>query len=183
MKRIILVALVFWGCNKTSAQDINFGLKGGLNFCTLVGSDQSKLFLGANLGGYIEIKESNKFSFQPELLVSIQGARTDGYTRKLKYVYIPLMTKYKITEKINIQAGPQIGFLTSVKYNNYEVKERYNSIDFGVNLGVGYELSENMFLEARYCNGLIPTKKEKDLDPGESETKNAVVQLSVGYRF
>lgn len=181
MRRTILAVIAICGFTAANAQEMKPGIKGGLNLCTLDGSDESRLLLGANLGCFVEIKESDKFSFRPELLVSIQGARTDGYTIKLKYLYIPLMTIYKITEKFNVQAGPQIGLLTSAKYNNYERKERYNSFDFGVNLGVGYELSENMFLEARYCKGLTTTIKE--LVPGETATKNAVIQLSVGYKF
>jgi opacity protein-like surface antigen len=181
MKNTILAVIAICGFTFASAQEMKIGVKGGLNLCTLAGSDQSRILVGVNLGGFVEFIESDKFSFQPELLISIQGANIDYYAIKLKYITIPLMTKYKIAENFNIQAGPQVGLLTSVKYNTIEAKDRYNSFDFSVNLGVGYELSENMFLEIRYCKGL--TQTQKDMFPGETATKNAVVQMSVGYRF
>jgi hypothetical protein len=55
------------------------------------------------------------------------------------------------------------------------------SIDFGINFGAGYDFTKKMFLDLRYNLGLAQT--QKSLDPGEAIAKNAVIQLSLGYKF
>jgi len=181
MKKIILSALAVCAFTCANAQDMKFGVKGGLNSSTLSGAEGAKSIMGIHLGAFAEFKVSDKFSVQPELLYSMQGAKNDMVTFNFNYINIPVMAKYAVAEKFNLQAGPQIGFLMSAKYDSVDVKETTKSLDFGVNFGAGYDLSENLFLEARYNLGLAQTQKE--LTTGETAIKNAVLQLSVGYKF
>lgn len=181
MKKLFLSALLLAGTCLIQAQDMKFGVKGGLNSSTLSGSEGAKSIIGIHVGGFAEFKVSDKFYVQPELLFSMQGAKYDGGTFNLNYINIPLMAKYAIAEKFNLQAGPQIGFLMSAKAASVDVKDMTKSLDFGINFGAGYDLSENLFLEARYNLGLAQTQKE--LAPGETAAKNAVIQLSLGYKF
>lgn len=181
MKKIILSAVAICAFTFANAQDMKFGVKGGLNSSTLSGAEGAKSIVGIHLGGFAEFKVSDKFSVQPELLFSMQGAKNDVYTLNMNYINIPVMAKYAVAEKFNLQAGPQIGFLMSAKAESTDVKDSMKSLDFGLNLGAGYDFTEKMFLDLRYNLGLAQT--QKDLMVGETASKNAVIQLSLGYKF
>lgn len=111
----------------------------------------------------------------------MQGAKSDFGTLNMNYINIPVMAKYAVADKFNLQAGPQIGFLMSAKYEGVDVKELMKSMDFGINLGAGYDLTEKMSLDLRYNLGLAQTQKE--LMTGDTAAKNSVIQLSFGYKF
>ncbi len=180
MKKIILTAAAVFAFSFANAQDMKFGVKGGLNSSTLLGVDGAKSLIGVNLGGFVEFKVSDKFSVQPELLYSMQGVKTD-MELKLNYINIPVMVKYAVADKFNLQVGPQIGFLMSANLDGVDYKDNLKSIDFGVNFGAGYDFTKETFLDLRYNLGLAQT--QKSLDPGEAVAKNAVIQLSLGYKF
>jgi opacity protein-like surface antigen len=209
MKKIILAIVAIFIFGTASAQEPKFGLKGGLNLATLNGDvEDAKSLLGVHFGAFVEFKISDKFSFQPELLYSMQGAKSeysedfegDFYSEKLTlnlgYLNIPLMAKYFASEKFYVEAGPQIGFLLSAKadgsytesfggetftetVNGENVKEDFQSLDFGLNFGLGYEFTGNLFLGARYNLGLSNVFKDSD----EFKATNGVFQISVGYKF
>ena len=204
MKKIILTVAAVFAFGFANAQEFKFGAKTGLNVSTLTGDvEDVKSKIGFHIGGFAEIKFGEKFAIQPELLFSTQGAKseyTEGFegfdvnveeNLKLNYINLPIMAKYFVTEKLNIQAGPQVGFLMSAK-NDYkasfggeseseevDIKDETNSIDFGVNFGLGYDFTENIFVEARYNLGLTDLPKEDS----DFKAKNAVFQLSLGYKF
>ena len=101
-----------------NAQEVNFGIKAGLNLAGLNGSedlDDYDLRTSFHVGAVAEIGISEKFSFQPELLYSSQGAKAEesGFkaTIKLDYLNLPLIAKYYVAEGFSVEAGPQIGFL------------------------------------------------------------------------
>jgi len=209
MKQIFLcvVALATFGFSQ--AQEIKYGAKVGLNVATLNGDvEDVKSLIGAHLGGFVEIKITDKFAFQPELLYSMQGAKSEysesepGYSYsseekyKLGYLNLPLMAKYFATEKLFIEAGPQIGFLMSAK-NDYketetfmgdtetfsgdiDIKDNLKSIDFGLNFGLGYEFTQNVFASARYNVGLSDIN---DVEGSNVKIQNGVFQFSFGYKF
>jgi len=56
-----------------------------------------------------------------------------------------------------------------------------NFIYFGLNFGVGYNITENFNMGLRYNLGL--TQIQKDLVAGESASKNSVFQIALGYKF
>lgn len=203
MKKIIFVGVAVLSFGISTAQKVDFGVKGGLNVSTLTGDvEDLDPKIGFHLGGFAEIKLNEKFSIQPELMFSTQGAKAEyiddfeGFAvnieenLKINYIVLPIMAKYYVSEKFSIQAGPQIGFLISAKdeitasfegesqSEEIDIKDETKSIDFGLNLGFGYNFTDKLFADARYNIGLssIP-------DDSEVDVKNGVFQLSLGYRF
>jgi hypothetical protein len=181
MKKVLFTAIAVLGFTFANAQETSFGAKAGFNMSTLSGADDASSIIGAHLGGFVEIKLSDKFAVQPELLFSMQGAGFDVGDSNLNYINIPVMAKYFVADNFSIEAGPQIGFLMSAKLDGTDIKDAANSTDFGINFGGSYYLNENMFLTARYGFGL--TDVEKDLEAGVDGSKNAVFQVSFGYKF
>ena len=200
MKKIILTVAAVFAFGFTNAQETKFGIKGGVNFANLTGDieDNSSL-VGFNVGGLVEIKVSDKFFIQPELLFSAQGAKaeyTEGtinYEGKLNlgYLNIPLMAKYYVAEGLSLEAGPQIGFLLSAKSKSdatdgnfstsdeQDVKEFFESTDFGLNFGAGYDFTSNLSAGVRYNLGLTNIAKNS----GDDEIKNTVLSVSLAYKF
>ena len=78
MKKIVLSIAAMLVFGFANAQDVRFGVKGGLNIATLTGDVQdASTKVGFHVGGFAEIKVSDKFAVQPELLFSTQGAKSD----------------------------------------------------------------------------------------------------------
>lgn len=204
MKKIILSAIAIFMFGVVSAQDVKFGVKGGLNFANLTGDiENAAMKIGFNVGGFAEIKVSEKFAVQPELLYSTQGAKSDDSevdgSISLGYINIPVMAKFYVAESFSLEAGPQIGFLTSAKYKfdseifdvDADVKDAYKSIDFGLNFGAGYDFTPNLSAGFRYNLGLsniIDTKVGGDEEfefenENDYTEKNSVFSLSLSYKF
>ncbi len=184
MKKLLLVtAIAILGLANVNAQDVNFGVKGGLNFATLTGGNNSEIgwTTDFNLGVMAEIKISEKFSFQPELIYSGQGFGSSDSaegTIALNYLNVPLIGKYYVTEKLSLEAGPQIGFLISTKGGTQDYEDLIKATDFGVNLGLGYKLDNGLNFGLRYNLGLSNIS-----DVSGTTNRNGVLQLSVGYFF
>src|SRR5690606_10757405 len=113
---------------------------------------------------------------------------------KFTYINLPIILKYQLIDKLNIEFGPQVGFLVSAKADleyedhydpsdnesvtidllkdgTYEflgetllVKKGMNQIDAGLNLGASYNLTNNLFVQGRYYRGL--TKIDKNSTNG-----------------
>ena len=209
MKKIILSAIAIFTIGFANAQETKFGAKVALNVATLNGFDNSKSKIGFAVGGFVEIKVSDKFSVQPELLYSLQGVKSstsfnssgNSFTQdeniSLSYINIPVMAKYYVTEGLSLEAGPQIGFLVSLSDKNttsstiggstYSSEtttsstDNSNTVDFGLNFGAGYDFTKNISIGLRYNLGL--NKLNKNSVSGISDIKNSVFQIGVGYKF
>lgn len=204
MRKITLSVAALFAFGIANAQDVEFGVKGGLNIASLSGDvEDVSSKMGFHVGGFAEIKLTDKFSVQPELLFSLQGAKEEytetmaGFDVKyedklnLSYLNIPIMAKYYATESLSIQAGPQVGFLMSANLEEKasfeggsetaetDVKEFMETVDFGVNFGLGYKITENFGVDARYNVGLSNIYKDSD----DYKVSNSVIQVSLGYTF
>lgn len=60
-----------------------------------------------------------------------------------------------------------------------DFKDEMETVDFGLNIGAGYQLENGLLFNARYCYGLSNIVK----DAGDEWYKNNVFQFSVGYKF
>ncbi|RZJ55926.1 MAG: PorT family protein [Flavobacterium sp.] len=197
MKKIMLTAAAVMAFAFTNAQETKFGVKGGLNLTNLTGDvEGTSSLVGFHVGGFAEIKLTDKFAIQPELLFSTQGAKieetffdeSDEYDTKLNYLNIPVLAKFYVTEAFSVEAGPQLGVLLSAKSDGEDVKDFYKSVDFGFNVGAGYNFTENLSVGLRYTIGLssvfeTPDMDEELFDVSDIDVKNSVFALSVGYKF
>jgi len=207
MKKIILSSLLVLAFGFTYAQKAEFGIKGGINSSNFSGDTEGVDFkprVGFNVGAFAAIKLSEKITLQPEILFSTQGAKAENVTAdvngvnytadiefNLSYINVPVMFKYYVADKFNLEAGPQIGFLTSAETStkvdgfnqtvDQDAKDYFESVDFGFNLGAGYDFTNKISAGIRYNIGLSNVWKTQ---PGDnSESQNSVLSLSVGYKF
>lgn len=192
----IIFSIMALGAISFTAQaqtpDLKLGAKAGLNFANLTNAE-ADMKTSFHVGVLAEIFINDKFSVQPELLYSAQGAsnKEEGieYEANLDYINVPIMAKYYLIDGLSVQAGPQIGFLVKAEDKisgggesmTVDSKDAYQSVDFGLNLGAGYELPMGVFFDARYNLGL--SKVNKESDSGMKDIKNSVIQVSVGYKF
>lgn len=176
MKKIILCAVAILAVSVAQAQ-VRFGVKAGLNISTLTGDVDVDPMVGAHVGGVVEFKFSEKFSLQPELLYSMQGAQNSPAEIHLDYLSVPIMAKYYIIKGLSVEAGPQIG--VGVRYedaNGNDLELVHENFDIGLAVGAGYELPFKLFFQIRYYQGLMNVSIPSDY-------KNSVFALSVGYKF
>ena len=194
MKKLMLTAIIAVIAMVSVNAQSDFGVKAGVNLATISGDDVGNVDgrTSFHIGGVVEFKISEKFSFQPGLLYSAQGAESSdeefGGQEKIEldYLNLPLIAKYYVTEGLSFEAGPQIGFLLSSKYIyelegsevSEDLKDETNSIDFGINLGLGYKLESGLNFGASYNIGMSDVFEE-----GDGDVKNAVFQISLGYFF
>lgn len=125
--------------------------------------------------------------------------KVDYYgTATLNYLEVPVNLGYRIGDRVTLQAGPYIGFLAGVK-NYYEEKELdyttgatttlsdtdndktgVSSMDFGLNLGAGINLSESFAIKLNYGFGMA------DINDDNTYTyfiKNNVSSVGIAYTF
>lgn len=214
MKKLLLFAAVtVIGFSAAQSQELRLGAKAGVNFASIGGDDIGDLdgLTGFHVGGLVEIPISEKFSVQPEILYSSQGASeeysetifgsTISYESKIKlaYINIPIMAKYYVIDGLSIEAGPQFGILASAKAEaeasgmgqsesiDEDIKDAFKTLDIGFGLGAGYRLNNGLFFSARYVLGISNIAEDEDNDPDFDDEsiklKNNVIQLSVGFSF
>lgn len=188
--KIYLTVIVFFLLvgNSVHAQEVNIGIKGGLNAYTLGGdnTDDIKTKLGFNLGLLGHIHLSDRFGLQPELVYSTQGAASDDGSNidlNLSYINVPVLIQYMYDNGFRIQAGPQIGFLTSAKAKgegaSVDIKDSFKTLDVALSVGASYvHPASGLGVDARYNYGLSNVN-----DSSGSESFNRGFQIGVFYLF
>jgi hypothetical protein len=176
------------------------GIKGGPNFAK-INTDGSinenyKSRTGFHGGAFVLFK-ATKIGIQPEIIFSQQGSKVeingDNFESNFSYVNIPIILKLYTVAGINIQAGPQFGFITNAEtpiedqlnpgsYKVQDVKDKMKSSDITVALGLGWDLPFGLTLDARYNLGL---SKIYDKAPSQQteNAKNQVIQVSLGFKL
>jgi len=190
---------------------LDLGVKGGLNFASLntsstAAQDYSNR-TGYHIGVYGLIKVA-KIGIQPEIIFSKQGQTysvpslgiSNGKSN-FDYINIPIIIKLYLAAGLNLQAGPQFGFLASS--SGYVYSTATNSVtvqslstlvkssDVSLALGAGWDLPFGLSITGRYNLGLSDINKltgtttipSNVTSLGTNSAKNQVIQVSVGYRL
>ena len=180
MKKIILsvIAVFAFGfANAQGSDTMKFGVKAGFTSSNFTGDVTSDPSTGFYVGGLVDFPVSGNFHVQPELLYSAEG----GKDAKLNFLRIPIMAKYYIMQGLSLQAGPEIAF----KAGGDEIKDYVKSMDYGLGIGAGYELSSGLMFDARYNLGLADINDFPADGFGSENAKINTVSFNIGlgYRF
>ena len=191
-----ILALALAGISNFAMAQAQFalGIKGGLNFANLdVKGSASTNYnnrTGYHAGAFALIKVAS-FGIQPEILFSKQGTKysvnTTDYEANFDYINVPIMIKFYLPLGLNLQAGPQFGFLTTSELkttagsisSTQDAKDFYKSSDVAASFGVGWDLPFGLTVDGRYNLGLSKINDGSN----NNNTKNQVFQISVGYKL
>ncbi len=201
MKKIsVVIILMVMSVAGFSQVQFALGVKAGPNFASINADDgiegNYKNRTGFH-GGAFALFKFTKVGIQPEILFSQQGSNVEingqNFESNFSYVNIPVILKLYTVAGINLQMGPQFGFVTNGEtpiedqlnpgsYRVEDVKDKMKSSDMTLALGLGWDLPFGLTVDARYNLGL---SKIYDQAPSQQteDAKNQVIQVSVGFKI
>lgn len=160
MKKLFITSILALGLTNSSlAQgkgDVEFGINIGFNSSTVVVSNsifQPDSGQGLNIGFAADYFFSDRWSIKGKLIYDQKGwdngsfEDENGYyitDYNLNYLTVPVMANWHFGSKRNwyLNFGPYVGFLMSAKETagDVDVKEAFNTTDFGLALGIGVKI-------------------------------------------
>jgi hypothetical protein len=185
MKQITLFLLLLIVFDKLNAQNQEkkntFGIITGISASSITNYD-GKLLLGFTGGLYWEWKFSKRFALMSNFLYIQKGEKEDDINidgLRLDYVNMPMMLKYYGTTRLSFLTGINSDLLIGVSGNKYE-KEDLKKTDWGVPIGISYDLPNNFQL-GMTCNfGLTDVVKSNN---NSGKLRNNFENLTLTYLF
>lgn len=178
-------------------KQFTFGPKIGVDYTHYWGKDvQHGGQLNYQAGLFMEYRFTDKLSVAPEVVFAAQGGKFDtvlfgikhSYTDHVNYINVPVMLKYYVAPSFSIDFGPQVGFNVYSKSTDKlddgthqastvtDEKDATESVDFGLGLGMTYNITNDVFVQGRYTMSMTSVFKG-------GEAKNGNAQIAIGYRF
>jgi len=182
---IIIVLAAMIAPAKSFAQDMRWGVKGGVNIAQVGdGEESTDARIGFHIGGFMEKPIGRGCDLQLDLLYSMQGGKSKSYewTDKFDYISVPVMFKIYLNKerrKFSIDIGPQFGYMISSKHTGVldYADDAFNKFELGIGVGGSFKLNEDFDLVLRLTGGLTNIFKEG------TDEKNRGIQFGIGYRF
>jgi hypothetical protein len=211
-RAVFTTALFMFLCQIGTAQETRFGLKGGLNYSSIVGdlTNGLKFRFSGHGGIFLEIDFSEKFKLQPELLYSSQGfqfstdlaaienggaAGDDNDFRtnvQLNFITVPILGKFALNHKWDVEFGPQFGFLlnqvTKLKdldQSSNVTGDRKSSVsgDFQLDYGAAVGLGFKLTDDLSVSPRFYVGLRNRLNGLAGAQNYNASMQLSLNYMF
>lgn len=181
---ILVVGLVlFLGIQQTTYAQVDFGLRGGVNFSNFSDVDADlDSRTGFLIGAYLDIGiPMAPISVQPEVTYNQKGAELGGSTINVDYLEVPVLAKFSFVPgpaSPHIYAGPYAGFVINSESNGTDISDMTET-DFGGIIGAGLDINAAVLkfnVGARYGFGLV------DAFAG-GQGKNSVFSVVAGISF
>lgn len=176
------------------SQDVGFGVKGGVNLSTLDLKDPEASYdsrTGYHLGIFLRGR-FDKVAIQPELLLYTQNGDIESSLfgtaqESFSYLTVPVIIKLYPVGGLNLQLGPQFGFLldgereydTFLGSGSQDITEYYDKTDISIALGGGYDFGFGLGIDVRYNLGIKDINNAADGD----SVKSRVFMVSLGWNF
>ena len=190
MKRLLILLIFVPGISFISFGQLKTGIKAGVNICDFIVTSTGDNFsnesfntkVSYNFGTYVQHSFSEQFGWQVEVLFSNKGYKQkfEDHTAdvSLNYLNLPVLLIYRPINSLEFELGPEFGYLVSGE-------SLVNSFDFGLDIGVRYNISSRFNFGLRYNNGFpfkmnIDEFSNNDVTPKYS---NSVIQFYLGFNL
>ncbi|MBC8227257.1 MAG: PorT family protein [Gammaproteobacteria bacterium] len=186
------------------AQDFGGGVILGLSTSQVGGDDLAGFHkAGLLLGVFANKSITELLSFQMEMTYIQKGSNNPNmnnvehpnYSKQdisLSYIEVPLLLQYNQSDKLKIEGGVLTAYLVDGHYNDLNGKmpnepNPFISYDIGLLLGIDYKYSENISLNTRIGNSILPIGSEDYENQVYNSSKkgkyNSVLSFALHYNF
>lgn len=181
------------------AQNFHAGALFGVNASQVSGDNYSGFNKAGLLAGlYTNVNIGRQLNLQAEINYSQKGSRrnpitdqgdTDFFLLRLDYIEVPIMGRWEVN-RFTFETGFYFGQLIREELEDengpFEIPEQLNqfkSTDLGALLGINFNFTDNLIMNWRYSNSLIPAREH---DSGEQFRFNSGMfhsYLSFSFRY
>ncbi len=186
------------------AQDFGGGVILGLSTSQVGGDDLAGFHKAGLLVGVFANKSITELlSFQMEMTYIQKGSNNPNMNNpehpndskqdiSLSYIEVPLLLQYHQSDKLKIEGGVLTAYLVDGHYNDFNGKmpnaiNPFISYDIGLLLGIDYKYSENISLNTRIGNSILPIGSEDYENQVYNSSKkgkyNSVLSFALHYNF
>jgi hypothetical protein len=198
IRKLFLFILISGFSFHASAQDFHAGFRFGMSATQVSGDNLSGYDKAGILGGaFVSRQFSQLISLQMEMIFIQKGSRktvskidNSYYRMRLHYIEVPLLMKFHVSKKINLEAGPSAGVLIFSEEDDQlgviSYTPAFKKLEISSHLGIQFILSENWLVDLRYSGSLTPVRAFQGsynynyFDRGQY---NSTLQLSLNYTF
>ena len=170
-----------------------WGVKAGLNFTSFSDTVKSLPNLYTNRTGFL-LGVFNRsdimplLSYQIEIVYSSVGSSFSDNQASISINYLNLgglLKFYPLTNKIGANAGlgVQYGYLLGVNQNGLDIGTQYNSSNWDLIAGLGYDFDFGLNVDFRYTYGLMVAYNYKEFRSTNTERRNVGFQVQLGWGF
>ena len=195
MRQIFLI-LLFLSTISLFAQNFKGGVIGGLSTSqvsgdNLGGYNKASLFIGI----FTELPITNISNIKMEMNYIGKGSHNPKMLENgipdisISYLEVPVSINYYQNDVTVFEAGMQAGFLLSSTDNDIfgsiesNINNPFNKLDVGAFVGMSYHLSNNLVLNTRISNSILPIREHSSgatflLNKGQY---NTVLSFTIHY--
>ena len=195
----ILTLLFFCGIltYNTNAQSFGGGIIAGASTSQVAGDLLGGFNkIGFLAGAYTSLNVKESISFQFEITYIEKGSRNpkihedntpDEIT--LSYIEVPLSINLQQKENLGVEVGILPAFLINAEMNDYlylsEIDSAFAKYDFGIFAGINYHITDNIILNTRISNSIIPIRPHTfNLTDGLNKGQyNTVLSFTIHYKI
>lgn len=189
IKVILTTVLLSVAYLSIHAQTLSIGPIIGVNSSSISEAENGERLMGLSAGIFANYSINENLGLNVKALFSQMGlsSSVSDESVRLNYLQIPLTGVYFFGEtgdkfRPKVFLGPYVGLLLGAKNGDIDIKESFKSVDFGAQVGLGfnYSLKERTWLnvDLGYTAGLTNVF-ELDILEG----KNNALSLNVGLSF
>ena len=204
MKRIIIALIAVVATINVSAQELRWGVAGGLNFANerakaagvKVSSDS---YIGFQVGAKAEMDFSSYlidgFYLEGSLLYNLKGGSYSGSHSNLGYLQLPVNLGYRLTFSGDVSLlgslGPYFGLgvlgkdvekVSGAKVKTDVFGTRLQRFDFGLNYKIGVEVWDQWQFYLGFEHSLLNLSKTK-IEGSSSRTRVTNFYIGTAYMF
>jgi len=195
----ILAIILFCGILTTTnshAQSFGGGIIAGASTSQVAGDLLGGFNkIGFLTGAYTSLNVKENISFQFEITYIEKGSKNPNIHKKniaeitLSYVEVPISINLQQKENLGVEVGILPAFLINAEMNDYfseiEIDPAFAKYDFGIFAGINYHITDNIILNTRISNSIIPIRPHVSgaTNGWNKGQYNTVLSFAVHYKI